>query len=153
MIRLLKKSEYPIWIEIAEEVEVLFGPMVQIKEFQEGIKESIKNNDAYCSTNDVGVITGIVSVDRTNNEISWLAVRKQYRGNNIGKDLVRKAIDELKRSGNIYVTTFASGVDVGKSARHIYENNGFIDRKPAGKNPAGIETVLMVKNFVHERFF
>ena len=36
-------------------------------------------------------------------------------------------------------------MDEGKNARIIYENNGFVDWKEAGKNPANIETVIMIK--------
>jgi hypothetical protein len=33
----------------------------------------------------------------------------------------------------------------GEHARTLYQNNGFIDLENVGKNPTGIETVMMVK--------
>jgi hypothetical protein len=33
----------------------------------------------------------------------------------------------------------------GLSARRLYLKNGFVDLNPAGKNPAGIETAIMVR--------
>lgn len=145
MIRLLKESDYVVWLEIAAEVESLFGPMVQNQGFQDGIKICIQKGDAYCKMNRDGTVAGIIAIDRTQNEISWLAVRKQYRGNHFGDELLKKAISELLENGDIYVQTFSDDHEMGKHARNIYLNNGFIDFKTAGKNPAGIKTVIMVK--------
>lgn len=39
MIRLLKVQDYDTWIELAKEVEPLFGPMVDSIEYQDGIKD------------------------------------------------------------------------------------------------------------------
>ncbi len=145
MIRLLSEQDYSTWIELAKEVEPLFGPMSDSREFQEGIKNCIQKNNAFGINDQNGNITGIIALDRDNNEIVWLAVGKKYRGNKYGDKLVKKAIEELKRNGDIYVQTFSKKIEEGKSARSIYEKNGFIDFKDAGKNPADIETVIMVK--------
>jgi hypothetical protein len=37
-IRLLVLQDYDTWIELAEEVEPLFGPMIDSNELQNGIK-------------------------------------------------------------------------------------------------------------------
>jgi ribosomal protein S18 acetylase RimI-like enzyme len=145
MIRLMKESEYDIWIEIAKEVEYLFGPMVKSNDFKKAIKECIKNNNAFCSTNHDYIITGIIALDRVQNEISWLAVKKQFRGNNYGNKLIKKAISELIKNGDIKVQTFSENCNEGKAARKIYLKNGFVDLKEAGGNPAGLDTVIMVK--------
>ncbi len=145
MIRLLKHQDYDTWIELAREVEFLFGPMVCSVEFQEGVKKCIQDKNAFGIENEKGHLTGIIALDRNNNEISWLAVGKKYRGNHYGEKLVKKAIEELERKGDIYVQTFSETVGEGKSARNIYERNGFIDFKDAGKNPADIDTVIMVR--------
>lgn len=145
MIRLLKVQDYDTWIELAKEVEPLFGPMVDSIEFQDGIKECILHNNAFGFEDKKGDLTGIVALDRTNNEILWLAVAKKHRGNNYGEELVKKAIEELESNGAIYVQTFSGKENVGNIAKNIYERNGFVDFKDAGKNPAGIETVIMVR--------
>ena len=113
--------------------------------FQEGIKHCIQNNNAFGIENDKGDLAGIIALDKEKNEILWLAVRKKYRGNKYGDKLVKKAIEELDRNEDIYVQTFSKKMDEGKNARTIYENNGFVDWKDAGKNPANIETVIMIK--------
>lgn len=145
MIRLLRQQDFETWIEFAGEVEPLFGPMADSKDFHTGIKDCIHNNNAFGIEDKNGILTGIIALDREKNEILWLAVGKKYRGNNYGEKLVKKAIEELEGNGDIYVQTFSEKVNEGKNARDIYERNGFVDFKDAGKNPAGIETVMMVR--------
>lgn len=143
MIRLLKQQDYDTWMELAGEVEPLFGPMLNSNEFQDGLKNCIQNNNAFGIESEKGCLAGIIALDRDNNEILWLAVGKKYRGKKYGEKLVKKAISELESNGDIYVQTFSSGVKEGENARIIYERNGFVDYKDAGKNPADIETVIM----------
>jgi ribosomal protein S18 acetylase RimI-like enzyme len=145
MINLLKLQEYNTWIELAREVEPLFGPMADSIEFQEGIQSCIQTRNAFGIMNYDGNIAGIIALDRENNEILWLAVKKEYRGNGYGDQLVKTAIKELENNGDIYVQTFSKNIEEGQSARIIYERNGFVDLKDAGKNPANIDTVIMVR--------
>lgn len=145
MICSLKQQDYDNWIELAREVEPLFGPMADSPEFQEGIKICIQNNNAFGIKHDNDDLAGIIALDRLNNEILWLAVGKKYRGNNYGDKLVKEAIKELDSNGDIYVQTFSEEVEEGRSARIIYKRNGFVDFKNAGKNPANIETVVMIR--------
>lgn len=145
MTYLLTQQDYGTWIEFAREVEPLFGPMADSLEFQEAIKDCIQNNNAFGIKNDKEELAGIIALDRQNNEIVWLAVGEKYRGNKYGDKLVKKAIDELEGNGDIYVQTFSQEIEEGRSARTIYERNGFADLKNAGKNPAHIETVIMVR--------
>ncbi len=145
MIRQLNESDIPTWLKLAEEVEPLFGPMVGSVEFMEGIKACIHNNEAFGLEHKNGELAGIIAINRQENEIIWLAVAKKYRGNHYGNELVKKAIKELEINGDIFVQTFAAEIPEGKSARAIYEKSGFEDFKNAGKNPAGIDTVVMIR--------
>lgn len=145
MIRSLKQQDYDTWIKLAGEVEHLFGPMVDSNEFRAGIKSCIENQNAFGIDNEKGILVGIIALDKENNEIVWLVVGEKYRGNRYGEKLLKKAIEELECNGDIYVQTFSGKEKDGKSARIIYERNGFADYKDAGKNPAGIETVIMVR--------
>jgi len=145
MIRLLTHYDLAAWLKLAKEVEHLFGPMTDSEDFKNGIKQCIENKNAYGMENSDGVLAGIIAIDRERNEILWLAVGQQFRGNNYGDRLIKKAIDLMQSNGNIFVRTFAENMDEGKAARSIYEKNGFKFLKGAGKNPANIETVIMIK--------
>jgi hypothetical protein len=81
MIRLLTPEDYDTWIQIVSEVESLFGPMTQSKEFQDSIKDCIENNNAYGIENEADKIVGIIALDRKRHEISWLAISTAYRNN------------------------------------------------------------------------
>lgn len=145
MVYILEQQDYNTWLEFASEVESQFGPMADSIEFQEGIKSCIQKKDAYGVKNENGNLTGIIALDRHNNEILWLAVGEKYRGKKYGDMLIKKAISELEKNGDIYVQTFSKEIEEGRSARIIYERNGFVDLKSAGKNPANLETVIMVR--------
>ena len=145
MISLVTQNDYDIWLEIAVEVEPLFGPMVDSQEFQDGIRGCISEKSAYCIRYAAEGIAGIIAINRAQSEIVWLAVRERYRGNRYGDILVKRAIEELGATGDIFVQTFARGIEAGKSARYLYEKNGFIDLRDAGTNPAGLETVIMIR--------
>jgi GNAT superfamily N-acetyltransferase len=119
--------------------------MINLQEFWDGIKSCIDNQNAFGINNEKGTLVGIIALDRVNNEIVWLAVGEKYRGNKYGEKLIKKAIKELECNGDIYVQTFSGKAKEGKSARIIYERNGFTDFKDAGRNPAGIETVIMLR--------
>ncbi len=41
-------ADYKSWLILAEEVEPLFGPMHNEKEFQAALMDSLKNEEAFC---------------------------------------------------------------------------------------------------------
>ena len=143
MLRILRIDDYTTWLEIAKTVEPLFGPMVNSPDFQNGIRHSIETGNSYGIEHSDGALAGIIAIDRVKNEILWLAVHEKYRGNRYGDKLVKKAIEELEKNGEITVQTFAKTVPEGKSAITLYEKNGFVELRKSGKNPANIETVIM----------
>ena len=56
-----------------------------------------------------------------------------------------KVIGELDSCRDMIVQTFAPGVPEGEAARRLYMKYGFADRRDGGLNPAGIPTVIMVR--------
>ncbi|QZY56446.1 GNAT family N-acetyltransferase [Crassaminicella profunda] len=143
MIRVVTDQDFNVWLELAREVEPLFGEMVGCEDFKKGIKECISNVSAFCivdTNNDIG---GIIAINKDENEIAWLAVRKKYRGKGYGYQLVKEAIDCLNNKKPVFVQTFSSNVKAGKPARKVYMQFGFKDYKDGGKNPAGIDTIIM----------
>jgi len=145
MIRFVNKQDIPQWLEFAKEVEDLFGKMAGLAEFETAINECIANSSALCVTHDNDA-AGIVAINKEKNEIEWLAVKKEYRGNGYGYQLVEAAINHLDTERPIYVQTFSSHVESGKPARKLYLDFGFKDYKHGGENPAGLDTTIMKLN-------
>ena len=146
MIRQLTQYDYQGWLMFAHEVEPLFGSMVDNIDFQNSIKNCIEFGNAFGIEHSTGELAGIIAINRQEGEIAWLAVGKKFRGNAYGNLLIQKAIKEMNTHKIISVQTFAETIKEGLVARNIYINNGFRDFKNAGLNPAGFETVIMVRN-------
>ncbi|MFA8299071.1 MAG: GNAT family N-acetyltransferase [Hyphomicrobiales bacterium] len=143
MIRKLNLEDYKAWIELAKEVEPLFGPMTEIEEFREGMIYCINNENAFCVETESKEIGGIIAINRKEREILWFAVKEKERRKAYGEKLLSKAIEELGDKKHIYVQTFAPNIDEGKSAINLYKKKGFEAYKDAEINPAGLETVIM----------
>lgn len=143
MIRFATYEDFDSWLELAKEVEALFGEMADVVEFKEAIKECIALSSALCITCADNDIAGIVAINKDKNEVEWLAVKNKYRGKGYGFKLLEAAIEQLDKAKPIYVQTFSSHVELGQPARKLYLNFGFKDYKDGGKNPAGIDTTVM----------
>lgn len=140
-------SDYADWLDLAKEVEPLFGPMVDDMAFREGLKQAIMEKRALCVSelqeNGRRVCQGGIVISQPANEILWLAVSQKSRGRGIGMALLTEAIACLDRNRPITVTTFDQTIKAGLPARRLYHLLGFRDSMTAGLNPAGISTVTM----------
>lgn len=143
MVRIVEKEDYNAWLDLAKEVEPLFGEMAENEDFQNCIKECISNSLAFCAVNEDNDIEGIIAVNKIENEISWLAVGEKSRGKGYGYQLVERGLKCLDNKKPVFVQTFSPNIKVGEMARKVYLKFGFKDFRNAGKNPAGIDTVIM----------
>lgn len=143
MIRLVTNMDLNAWFDLAREVEPLFGEMAENEDFKKGIIDCISNASAFCVVNDNNDIEGIIAIDKGCNEISWLAVKESGRGKGYGYQLLEAALGSLDHNKPIFVQTFSPGIKAGEAARKIYMRFGFEDFKDGGKNPAGIDTIVM----------
>lgn len=84
MIRLVKNQDLNAWIELAREVEPLFGAMADNENFINGIKDCISKSSAFCVVNANNCIEGIIAINKALNEVSWLAVREKCRREGYG---------------------------------------------------------------------
>ena len=140
-------SDFDSWLNLAKEVEPLFGPMSQEVGFHEALKIAISDNTAFCihpdsKENNIHLKGGII-ISKESNEIAWLAVSKKYRGHGYGRELLKYAINNLDSNKDIFVQTFDDSVSEGNAARKLYTDFGFTDFKDGGPNPAGIPTTIM----------
>lgn len=143
MIRFVTNQDLNAWIELAREVEPLFGEMVENENFINEVKDCISNSSALCTVNTNNYIEGIIAINKALNEISWLAIREKCRGQGYGYQLLKAALKNLDNRKPIYVQTFSPDEKAGEAARKMYMKLAFKDYKDGGKNPAGIDTVIM----------
>ena len=145
MIREATVGDIAGWINLAREVEHLFGPMADCPEFEKGLKRCASEGHAFVSESEKGSIEGAIAIDREANEIAWLAVGRSARGQGVGSALLQRALFALDASRPMRVQTFAEGIEEGEGARRLFSAFGFCEASRAGKNPAGIDTVMMIR--------
>lgn len=147
-VELTKPEDFDDWLQLAHEVEPLFGPMVDVPKFQEGLKVAIEREQALCCKSAVpdgiGFMGGIV-ISSESNQIVWLAVREECRGKGIGDILLSSALVQLDVGKDVTVTTFAPDEAAGRAARKLYDKFGFQVVSDGPVNPAGVPTVVMVR--------
>jgi len=148
-VRLSTLDDYPDWLELAKEVEPLFGPMTDDPNFHDALRAAILEGNAFCvadggsDSERSGHFHGGIVISRKANEIVWLAVARGSQGHGTGAALLAEAIDRLDHARPVTVTTFDRTVEAGIPARRLYRSVGFRDSGAAGPNPAGIPTVTM----------
>lgn len=149
------QEDFNAWLDLAKEVEPLFGPMVLEEPFLEALKNVIIAGSAFCVRINDGPagsqLCGGVIISTDENEIAWLVVAAKHQGKGTGEKLVSYAIDKLDKSKPISVTTFDETVEEGKTARRLYNKLGFIDKEKRGNNPAGVPVVLMTLDTEDEK--
>lgn len=141
-IKFSKPEDVNGWLKLAAEVEPLFGPMVDVPEFRDGLIQAMKEDRAF-GINVDGKLAGGAIIDTAANEILWLAVSASARGQGIGRFLISEAVRLLNADMPVQVQTYASSVEAGAAARKLYLEFGFRDLKKAEPNPAGLPTVIM----------
>ena len=47
-VQIATRADIPSWLELASEVEFLFGPMVDQPDFQSALRKNIDRKSAYC---------------------------------------------------------------------------------------------------------
>ncbi|MEN6389855.1 MAG: GNAT family N-acetyltransferase [Syntrophomonas sp.] len=135
------------WLNLAREVEHLFGPMADEESFRKALLASIEAGNALCIKDGAGNrgLCGGVVINPETREVVWLAVSEKHRRRGTGCLLLGNAIERLGASGSISVVTFADSIGEGLAARNLYIKYGFIEQEPVGENPAGFPIVLMVR--------
>ncbi len=138
-------ADFDSWLDLACEVEPLFGPMVEETAFHAALTESIERQQAFCIRAEDGSLCGGILIDAAANEIAWLVVAECWQGQGYGRALLAHALTQLDPNRDITVVTFAPGVPEGQAARQLYQRFGFADHHPGPPTPTGIPTVVMVR--------
>ena len=146
-IETCRPDDWEAWQTLTREVEPLFGPMADQPEFAVVWQAAVAAQQVLCARetpSTTGMLLGGVIISPAENEIAWLAVSARSRGQGVGANLLAQALQRLDPAKAVRVQTFADSVPAGQPARRLYQRFGFKDQKPAGDNPAGFSTVMMV---------
>jgi GNAT superfamily N-acetyltransferase len=142
-------EDWPAWQTLTREVEALFGPMADLPEFAAAWQKAVAAQQVLCARETPrqtkSPLLGGIIFSPTENEIVWLAVSAHSRGKGVGANLMAQALQRLDPARAVSVQTFTDSVPAGQPARRLYQRFGFIDHHPAGDNPAGYITVIMLR--------
>jgi ribosomal protein S18 acetylase RimI-like enzyme len=112
------------WLEIAREVEPLFGPM---PDFESTLRRNISRGTALCVRDPSGqVLGGMLLRAAPHTQITWLAVRSSARRRGVGHALVAEALRRYPPPCEVLVDTFGEDIIEGFPARRLYESFGFL---------------------------
>lgn len=141
--RLAERADFGPWLELAAEVEPLFGPMARDPVFQRALSRNIARRTAYCIRESDGVpgsplVAGLLVSPRPPvYRIGWLVVRKSDRRSGIGRALLEHALGQIQPPAEILVVTFGPDVQGGESARSFYQKMGFAPGEMAEPSASG----------------
>jgi ribosomal protein S18 acetylase RimI-like enzyme len=132
------EADFLPWLQLAAEVEPLFGPMVNEPVFHSALNRCIGCGTAWCVRTDAGqpgsvLLGGILYSERPALcHIEWLAVRARARRAGVGRMLVLHLLSLMQTPCQVELVTFASGIPEGRPARLFYQRLGF---EPAELGP------------------
>lgn len=124
-------DDFRAWLDLAVEVEDLFGPMVNDAQFHSALREDIERGAAWCVREGDGppgvpLAGGILFHARPPEyRIGWLSVAGKWRRQGVGTLLVKHLLSLVEPPAEVIVKTFQEGVEAGRPARQFYEKLGF----------------------------
>jgi ribosomal protein S18 acetylase RimI-like enzyme len=139
-------QDYGRWLDLATEVESMFGPLRDNPAFQRALLANIERGTAFCVREQDGppgarLLGGLLlspaRSDRPEYRIGWLAVGKAWRCRGIGQMLVEHALDLAEPSAPISVVTFWDNSEASRVASRFYERLGFQPAEEAAPGPEG----------------
>lgn len=142
-IQIATAADLDAWLQLAAEVEPLFGPMVNEPSFRAALVNNFQRGTAYClrdgDEQPGNVLLGglLFSPKAPNYRISWLAVTERARGRGYGAALLLHALDQVIPPATISVTTFGEDNSAGKPACQLYMRYGFLPAEMTEPGPEG----------------
>lgn len=136
MVRSAREDDLPPWLELAAQIEPLFGPMPDLAIH---IRRGIASGTAIVAIGPEGRVEGaaLLSRDDQPHSIHWLAVRAEARRRGIGNALLAAIIARWGDGAPIHVVTFGADVAGGEAARALYEAHGFHFNEHRENGPEG----------------
>jgi GNAT superfamily N-acetyltransferase len=138
-----QQEDIAAWLELAAEVEPLFGPLVDDPGFLRALRRNVDRGTAFCVRQAGGPPSSpllgalLFSPKPPVYAIGWLAVTRPYRRCGIGRRLIEHAFGLAERPAEFVVTTFGADHPEGRPARSFYERMGFHPAEMAPDGPEG----------------
>jgi GNAT superfamily N-acetyltransferase len=138
-----ERADLAPWLELAAEVEPLFGPMAHDPVFQRAVLRNIARGTAFCIREEgtrpgSRVLGGLLLSPRPPiYRVGWLAVTESERRRGLGQALLERALAAVPPAAEVLVITFGPGVPGGESARTFYQKMGFSPAEMAEPAPNG----------------
>ncbi len=123
MIRFVEQGDMGQVLSMMEEVKADFAGY-QETEFLEALENAIRNKDAFLEEKQ-GKLAGIISFSYEEKEITFLAVRPEFRQCGIGRELVERVKSCFPSGAELSVITFRAGDEKGIAAHRCYHACGF----------------------------
>ncbi|MDQ2741081.1 MAG: GNAT family N-acetyltransferase [Chloroflexota bacterium] len=134
------------WLDLAAEVEHLFGSMLDSPGFYQALLGAIERRTAFCVREGDGpagapLMGGILfspsSQEHPEYRIRWLSVDEKWRRHGVARLLVEHVFDFVPPPATMTVVTFGEDVVLGQPARTFYERLGFYPAEMAPRGPEG----------------
>ena len=141
--RVAERADFRPWLELAVEVEPLFGPMARDPIFQRALSRNIARGTAFCIRENDGcsgsrLVAGLLLSPRPPiYRIDWLAVAESERRSGLGCALLDRALAGIEPPAEILVITFGPDSPGGESARSFYQKMGFTPGEMSEPTPNG----------------
>ncbi len=143
-VALAQIADIPAWLDLAAEVESLFGPMVADPAFHAALERHIRRQTAFCIREQDGapgtaLIGGLLfsAAHAPHYKIGWLAVSQRCRRQGLAKALVDYCFRLIQPPAELSVVTFGADNASGEPARRFYERVGFQPAEAAPNGPEG----------------
>ena len=137
-------ADIPAWLDLAAEVEPLFGPMVADAGFHAALERHIRRQTAFCIREQDGapgtaLIGGLLfsAAHAPHYKIGWLAVSQRCRRQGLAKALMDYCFRLIQPPAELSVVTFGADNADGGPARRFYEHMGFQPAEAAPNGPEG----------------
>lgn len=144
------------WLQLAAEVEHLFGAMLFDPGFLNALYKHIERGTAFCVREDDGppgaeIMGGLMwsPMPPDKYEIAWLAVAENFRRRGVADALIEHVFGLVQPPAEVVLITFAEGVEGGEAARRLYMKHGFRAAEPGPLNPGGLATQVFRREFAH----
>jgi ribosomal protein S18 acetylase RimI-like enzyme len=143
-VALARPADISAWLELAAEVEPLFGPMVADPGFHAALERTTQRQTAFCIRQQDGapgapLMGGLLfsAAHAPHYKIGWLAVAERWRRQGVAQALVEHCFRLIQPPAELSVVTFGEDNVAGRPARRFYERMGFQAAEAAPNGPEG----------------